>query len=401
MATLSTYCRAGKIFIMFLFFAATVKVQGQALPRPDHIVVLIEENEPNTLIVGGQGVSWAPDINALANDSNSAVFSHMYAIEHPSQPDYFDLFAGGNQGITSDNVPLHYPFTTPNMARELVDKGLTFATYSEDLPYAGSQDTVSQAGSYARKHNPVTNWAWADSANPGANQVSPLLSQPFTAFPYNFSQLPTVSYVVPDEDSDMHDGLFPTLVSAGDLWFCEHLQCYSATSLTDWARTHNTLFILTFDEDDGLFDNNIPTIFFGPMVKGGTYSDQWNLYNILRTIEDMYGLDHAGAAADAVPITNVWKTESTGIDNALASASGLKVYPNPASSLIYFDAPRLGSANSEISVSDVTGRSLGKFPISAAQKLSISTADYAPGVYFYHLNQNNTLVESGKFIVTH
>ena len=31
-----------------------------------------------------------------------------------------------------------------------------------------------------------------------------------------------------------------------------------------------------------------------------------NHYNLLRTIEDMYSLPHAGAAADAQPITGVW-----------------------------------------------------------------------------------------------
>jgi hypothetical protein len=30
-------------------------------------------------------------------------------------------------------------------------------------------------------------------------------------------------------------------------------------------------------------------------------------YGILRTVEDMYGLAHAGASASAAPITNVWK----------------------------------------------------------------------------------------------
>ena len=75
--------------------------------------------------------------------------------------------------------------------------------------------------------------------------------------------------------------------------------------------TNNSLFILTFDEsytayEDPNLYNHIPTLFVGPMVKPGDYSKNINHFNVLRTLEDMYHLPYAGAAAVASPITEIW-----------------------------------------------------------------------------------------------
>ena len=74
-----------------------------------------------------------------------------------------------------------------------------------------------------------------------------------------------------------------------------------------WAKTNNSLFILTFDEDDNNHNNHIVTIFTGTMVKTGQYSNKIIHYNILRTIEDIYGLPYAGNVNFVKPITNCWK----------------------------------------------------------------------------------------------
>ena len=64
--------------------------------------------------------------------------------------------------------------------------------------------------------------------------------------------------------------------------------------------------MLTFDEDDNTTANIIPTIITGAGVKTGNYGENINHYSVLRTIEDAYGLPHAGAAAGATPITDIW-----------------------------------------------------------------------------------------------
>ena len=361
---------------------------GQTLPVPDHIVILIEENQANSQVIGNS--STAPYINQLANDSNATIFNKMYAIEHPSQPNYLDFFAGSNQGVSDDNVPTGYPYTTANLAAELVAKGLTFVTYSQDLPAVGSD--IASSGSYVRKHNPLTNWVGS-----GTNQVSDTLNQPFTAFPTDFSKLPTICYVVPNEDSDMHNGFGNPTIAAGDFWFKEHMQ-----SFINWVGTpgSNTLFIYTFDEDDGLAGNNIATVFYGPMVKSGHDATTYNFYNMLRTFEDMYGLGYAGAASSAVPILDCWKTAPTGVSSVPACAT-LKVSPNPVSSLLQFNGDLITIANTEISVSDITGRELSRIHSNGSDKLSVNVSDYAGGMYFYSVINGEHTLQSGKFIVAH
>ena len=77
----------------------------------------------------------------------------------------------------------------------------------------------------------------------------------------------------------MHDGS----ISTGDTWLKNNLDGY-----IQWAKTNNSLFILTFDEDNGSSNNQIATIFVGQMVKKGTFTSKINHLNILRTIEDMF-----------------------------------------------------------------------------------------------------------------
>ena len=235
--------------------------------RPDHVVIVIEENHAYSQIVGS---SAAPYINSLLQDSLSALFSQSYALAHPSQPNYIMFFSGSNQGVIDDNLPAVNPFNTPNLGASLITAGFTFIAYSEDLPSVGYNGTTS--GYYARKHCPWTNWQGS------ANYPIPLTSnQPLTAFPSDYSTLPSVSFVMPNLVDDMHNGTDPTTITAGDTWLKTHLDGY-----IQWAKTHNSLFIFTFDEDNNTSVNRIPTFFVGSMVKNGTYSQTNNHYNFLR-----------------------------------------------------------------------------------------------------------------------
>ena len=239
------------------------------LPRPDHVVIAVFENKKANSIFGS---SSAPYLNSLANAG--AKFTQSFAVEHPSEPNYLDLFSGANQGVTDDSCP--HTFSTANEGSQLVAAGLSFTGYSEDLPSAGS--TVCTSGGYARKHNP-----WVNFTNVPASS-----NQPFSAFPTDFTQLPTVSWVVPNLCNDMHD----CSIATGDSWLQSRLGGYAT-----WATTHNSLLVVTFDEDDGSGGNNISTLFYGQPVRQGVYTEHIDHFDVLRTIEDMYSLPYAGAAA--------------------------------------------------------------------------------------------------------
>jgi hypothetical protein len=134
---------------------------------------------------------------------------------------------------------------------------------------------------------------------------------PFTSFPGDYSTLPTVSFVIPNQDHDMHDGT----IAQADTWLQQNLAGYA-----QWAGTHNSLLIVQWDEDDYSGTNHIPTIFYGAEVVPGQYSETINHYNMLRTLEDMYGLSYAGASSSAAAITDIW-TAGTATVTATATVT--------------------------------------------------------------------------------
>src|SRR5690348_427729 len=124
--------RPAAFILGFLSLASTAFPQDAfKYPRPDHIVVVMEENHSYSEIIGS---SQAPYINSLA--AEGALFTNSFAIGHPSQPNYLAIFSGSTQGISDDSCP--HTFSTASLESELLAKGDTFTGYSEGLPQAGS-----------------------------------------------------------------------------------------------------------------------------------------------------------------------------------------------------------------------------------------------------------------------
>jgi len=87
--------------------------------------------------------------------------------------------------------------------------------------------------------------------------------------------------------------------------FSPHLSTKTDPRVRDWAQANNSLLIVTWDEDDNSSGNRIATIIYGAQVKPGRYAEPVSHYNVLSTIEEMYGLPKTGLAANAPPITDI------------------------------------------------------------------------------------------------
>ncbi|MFE1172591.1 alkaline phosphatase family protein [Streptomyces sp. NPDC058773] len=262
---------------------ASATAADASLPQYDHIVIVPFENKNYTSIKGSSG---APYLNSLAKQG--ALSANSFGLTHPSQPNYIGMFSGSMQGVDDDSCP--NDFSKGNLGQQLIDAGKTFKAYSEGLPSAGY--TGCKSGNYRRKHAP---WADFPTVGDSAHHL------PFSSFPSDYSKLPTVSYVVPDMCHDMHD----CSVGTGDSWLKENLDDYA-----QWAKTHNSLLVVTFDEDNFTSVNQIYTSFVGAHVKAGYESQQQiNHYSVLRTLEDMYGLPALGGAADKSALGDIWTSE--------------------------------------------------------------------------------------------
>lgn len=272
------------------------------LPKYSHIVIVIEENKYYSRVIGNKN---APYINNVLV-KQGANLTRMFADEHNSEGNYFWIFSGNNQNVgyhdvipTTANNP-HYPFTSANLGEELIEAGYTFKGYAESLPSIG--DKVDRTDLYARKHVP-----WISFANiPNGTTESTSVNLQFRQFPKDFDKLPRVSIVIPNLYDDMHSGERSMRVKKGDEWLKKNIEPYYR-----WAKTHNSLLIVTWDENsdwthyNGLTNpasdrrdvrNRIPTIIAGAHIRHGNYPEGKGVthVNILRTIEAIYGLPKAG-----------------------------------------------------------------------------------------------------------
>ncbi|MFI5897529.1 alkaline phosphatase family protein [Actinoplanes sp. NPDC051513] len=260
--------------------ATAAQAAPVAVPKADHVVIVMLENKRYDAVVGHPKTPW---ITALAG--SSANMTQFYAETHPSQPNYLALFAGSEQGVTDNGCP-HDLGARGNLGRQLIDAGRTFAGYSEDLPRAGWKG-CSYRG-YVRRHSPWVNFSNLPAA----------VNQPYSAFPRDYRRLPTVSFVIPNLCHDMHD--CPKAQS--DAWLRQQFTPYLA-----WAKTHNSLFVLTFDEDNRTGGNRIATIVAGAGVRPGQYASRLDHYDLLRTLQTMYGLPLIGAARSRGGLPGIWR----------------------------------------------------------------------------------------------
>lgn len=232
-------------------------------------------------------------------------------------------------GVANSNLPDAWlPLTSPNLGAALMQSGRTFASFSESLPYpswnCGTDDSFVLCSSaqalsddYRRKHNPAVNWTdqlaptsprglrgdlahhvMPVSVNLGfAPTRDPVLKRAFRGFdrdaqgkPLPFDQLPHVSIVVPNEQHDAHSNT----AQVADNWLRQNIGAYAA-----WAKRHNSLLIVTFDED-GSTDTargdayvqgaaRIPTLFYGAGVKTGDFAGRVDHLNVLATVLWLHG----------------------------------------------------------------------------------------------------------------
>ncbi|MFE7359182.1 alkaline phosphatase family protein [Streptomyces sp. NPDC057543] len=240
------------------------------VPKPDHVVMVMMENKGYDDILNNPSTrpqDQVPYIKSL--EAQGASFTESYGITHPSLPNYYAMLSASDIVKTSA-FPPPSSVDTDNLPNQLVTHGYSFANYS---------DQAKPIQWLRYKNTPGT------AANPNPMDKR---QRDFPTTPDGFDKLPTVSFYSGNGQQSMHDGT----LAQGDA-FVKTFDSY-----IQWAKTHNSLFVLTWDEDDFSPVNRIPTIMVGPMAKAGEYNEHVNHYNVLKTLLDMYGLDHINHTAD-------------------------------------------------------------------------------------------------------
>jgi hypothetical protein len=262
---------------------------GQAGRLFDRVLLVLLENQDYDIAVSD------PYFQQLM--AQGASFSDAHAVAHPSYPNYIALVAGDTFDITDDTPR---DLSWPSIADLLETRGLTWKNYAERYP--GHCSAISRRGQYDRKHVPFINFTAIRSSSKRCRNI--VAASQF-AGDRAAQAVPNYAFFSPDRDNDGHD---TNLVHAST-W----LRGFLEPLLGDAAFMSRTLIIVTFDESASDNGNQIYTVFLGPMVKKRHVEPQTiNHYNVLRTIEDNFGLGTLGRQdAQHAPITTVWERSRT------------------------------------------------------------------------------------------
>jgi phosphatidylinositol-3-phosphatase len=291
--------RAGGLATVAVAVLAACGGASQALPiqphaspvarltagAPAHIAVILMENQEYGGVIGSRS---APFINSLAR--RYALATGMYAITHPSLPNYLALTGGSTFGIDSDCTGCSVGATS--VVDQLEAAKLSWRAYMEDLPHPCF--TGASAGDYAKKHDPFAYYTRIVSNPARCANIVPLTQ---LGSDERRGTLPRFIWITPNLCHDMHD----CSVSTGDQ-FLAGLVPPLLRSLGPGG-----LLFLTWDEgtsDDGCCrlasGGHIVTIVAGPGARPrarlATPSDH---YSVLQTIEDLFGLRRLRGAACA------------------------------------------------------------------------------------------------------
>lgn len=269
------------------------------VPKFSHVIVMMFENEEITNIIGNSSL---PNFNKLAKQYTLLV--NEFAVAHPSLPNYIALTSGDTQGITKDCITCYVNVT--NLPDQIEQSGRTWKAYMEDMP---SPCDISDQGTYAERHNPFIYYDDIRTNTTRCQQHDVPLTQLDSDL--QNKQLPAFAWITPNLCNDGHD----CSVATADKFLGPEVDKIINSPSFD----QNSLLIVTFDEGTtagsccGLpkkAGGKITTLLVSKLVKAGFQDDTaYSHYSIVKTIEDAWGLQQLGHAADAQTalITAAWK----------------------------------------------------------------------------------------------
>ena len=241
----------------------------------DHVVVIMLENVGYSIV----GSSDAPYFNQLTEKCGLA--TNYLAVAHPSLPNYVALTSGSTQGITDDGEPSSHPLGMASIFSEL---GSNWRAQVESMPSACDRVT---SGQYAARHNPAVYYTGIVSSC--RRNDLPM------SLPLNLNAGFTM--IVPNVCDDMHS----CRVSVGDAWLRRIVPSIVGSSQ---YQSRSLVLFITFDENDSMASNQVPTIVIAPTTpRGDRVHLRFDHYSLLRTIETLLHVGLLGRSKSARSMT--------------------------------------------------------------------------------------------------
>src|SRR5438132_2486622 len=263
--------------------SAIASLRGGA---PAHVAVIVMENKEYGDVIGAHS---APFINGLAK--RYALARLIYAVSHPSLPNYLALTGGSTFGVTSDCTPGPSCAAGKSVVEEMAAASIGWRAYLQDMPAPCDQ---ASSGDYAVHHDPFVYYNGVVAGS--CDHVVPA-----TQLPGDIAAgaLPAFTWLTPNLCNDMHD----CSVAIGDAYLAGIVPLLLGTLGPDGA-----LFLVW---DEGTSNTHgggqVTMVAAGSGVKKGYRSSlPYDHYSLLRTIEDAWGLPQLGNSAAATPMADLF-----------------------------------------------------------------------------------------------
>ncbi|BAY25141.1 phosphoesterase [Calothrix sp. NIES-2100] len=322
--------------------------QDKAIPRYEHIFVIVEENKSYSQIIGSSN---APIINQLAKTYGLA--SNFYGEVHPSEANYIAMLGGSTFGIHDDDAfycqvgskdkfcsysqrpdYVNHTITAKSLMDQLEHKGLTWKGYFEDIPSPGSKAVFAPSVTralYAAKHNGFISFK---KVQDDPNLLNKIVGIDQLTKDLQTGNVPNYSHIIFNQCHEMH-GLAECpgqeqLIKTGDTMIGQVVKQITTSKV--WASSGNNAIVITWDEDSNPhnkketqgccgFDPKSPANFGGGHIativitnhgaRGVVDKTSYNHYSLLRTTEDALGIyEYLNAAGDTAkgvqPMTNLF-----------------------------------------------------------------------------------------------
>jgi len=330
---------------------------GPASSRIGHVFILILENEDYAKSFGSNPA--APYL-ATTLPAKGALLQNYYGTGHNSLDNYISMISGQSPnlitqldcqtyaeftgaGTATDGQAIGqgciYPTSVGNITDQLEKAGLSWKGYMEDMgktptreaatcghPAIGAQDGTQSATAgdqYATRHDPfvyfhsiIDNQARCDSHVVNLDKLPADLA--------SAGSTPNYVFITPSLCHDGHDSPCANGEPGGLVSINSFLQQWVPQILSSPAFQQDGLLIVTYDESSGLQSDasaccgegpgpntllpgltglgggKVGAVLISPFIKPGTVSTtSYNHYSMLRSVQDLFGLNYLGLAGAA------------------------------------------------------------------------------------------------------
>jgi phosphatidylinositol-3-phosphatase len=342
------------------------------IPSLDHVFVIMMENHYIGQVLGQ---TFTPFTNSYAASANLA--KNYWAVGHPSLTNYLEIVGGSNFGIVNDNPPdwhatncvstlsvpvnestspaitcpiagsgmdaatpavdttnegtptepiYNIPFAPAktvgiSIADQLVEHGMSWKSYQEDLPPYGadgvnasdglvSNTTQSEPGMpqlYAVKHNPFAYFASVQGGTTPGLSLKQVVDFHQLYADLSSGNLPDLAFIAPNQCHDQHSrgssemgtgcSVDANAIAQGDAALSTLIAAIHGSPV--W-KSGRTAIVTVWDENDysSLPNNVVAIVDTNYGTHGQTSNVMYNHFSLLKTLEDGFGLPPINHAAD-------------------------------------------------------------------------------------------------------